>query len=85
MRTTYGCDLPERLFTHLTPTTPEDDIRRAVAQWLPLLTINEIKFNEREIYRENGVVDQYIDVEVRYTTPSRTESTTSMTLSGSNQ
>ena len=85
MRTTYGCDLPERLFTVLTPTTPEDDIRRAVAQWLPLLTINEVKFTEREIYRENGIQDQYVDVEVRYTTPSRKEAITSMTISGSNQ
>jgi phage baseplate assembly protein W len=82
MRMTYGCDLPERLFTNLSPTTPEDDIRKAVSDWLPLLTVTDVTLTETDIHRPRGVVDKGIDIEVEYMTPSRQESSTNLTIAG---
>ena len=85
MRTTYGCDLPERLFSHLSVTTPEDDIRNAVAQWLPMLTVLAVRTTERELPRPHGYSDTAIEIEVEYLTPSRQEAVTSLTVTGSAQ
>ena len=85
MRITYGCDLPERLFTNLSPTTPEDDIRKAIADWLPLLTVVDVTLRETDLHRPNGLVDKGIDIEVEYLTPSRREASMNLTISGSSE
>lgn len=82
MRTTYGCELPERLFSNLVPTSPEEDIRQAVAQWLPLLTVLGVRMTEKELPRPRGYSDTVIEIEVEYMTPSRQESVTSLTVTG---
>jgi phage baseplate assembly protein W len=80
MRSTYGCFLPQRLFDSIHPTTPEDDIRNAVAQWLPLIKVLTVEFKEEWLYRENGLRDRVVVVEVSYLTPNKQEETLSMSI-----
>lgn len=86
MRTTYGCFLPERLFDAFKPTNPEDDIRMAVSQWLPLLTVNSVKIEEVLEPARYNQSDRVIHIIVDYTTPSRnrTSSTLAVTDRGQN-
>ena len=66
MRTTYGCFLPERLFDSFKPTNPEDDVRMAVSQWLPLLTVNSVRIEEVMEPAAYGQRDRLIHVVVDY-------------------
>jgi phage baseplate assembly protein W len=82
MRTSYGCFLPERLFATFSPTNPEDDIRLAVSQWLPLLTVNSVKIEERLERSAYGQPDTVFHVHVDYTTPSRERLQSTLAVAG---
>ena len=71
MRTTYGCFLPERLFSAFSPTNPEDDVRLAVSQWLPMLSVTSVVVEETWEPAAYGQQDRVLRIRVDYVTPSQ--------------
>ena len=71
MRTTYGCFLPERLFSAFSPTNPEDDVRLAVSQWLPMLSVTSVVVEETWEPSAYGQQDRVLRIRVDYVTPSQ--------------
>lgn len=70
MRSTYGCELPERLFDSFPTSTPEEDIRRAVGRWLSLISIVSVEVTDRGHFNNYGVESLVKEVDVAYELPS---------------
>ena len=66
MRVGYGCTLPDELFSPLPDSEPDRAIRQAVGQWLPSLTVLDVRVI-------SGVPDVLIEVD--YRVPGGTEET----------
>ena len=66
MRTGYGCTLPDDLFSALPDNEPNRAIRQAINQWLPAITVLDV----RVITSAPDVL-----VEVDYLVPGGTEQT----------
>lgn len=66
MRSGYGCTLPDELFSPLPDSEPNRAVRQAVNQWLPAITVQEVRV-------VSGVPN--VAIEVDYVVPGGTEQT----------
>lgn len=64
MRSTYGCAVPDNLFTPVPTDSPERLIRQSLATWVPQVDVTDIQVNHG---------GSTVDIEVHYRIPGGSE------------